>query len=157
ALKARAAAVQRRAQEIPPDVVCTERGPVDGLIVKEIRLLLDEELNRLPPKYRTAFVLCCLEGHTHEEAAQALGCPRKTITTRLPRARERLHRRLVRRGLSLASTTFAALLSQKSLTAAGLPIPDVDSTARAAVGFVTNTAISAGTVSAPVAALAQGV
>jgi RNA polymerase sigma factor (sigma-70 family) len=157
ALRARASASRRRAQERQQVAARTEREPVDELIVQEIRLLLDEEVHRLPAKYRAPFVLCLLEGHTHEEAAQALGCPRKTITTWLTRARERLHGRLMRRGLTLASATFAALQSQKSLTAAGLPLPEVASTVRAALQFATNAAITAGTVSAPVAALARGV
>jgi uncharacterized protein (TIGR03067 family) len=131
--------------------------PVDELVVQEIRRLLDEELNRLPVKYRTPFVLCYLAGQTHEEAAQALGCPRKTITTRLTRAREQLRSRLVRRGLTLASAPFAGLLSQKSALAAGLPIPNADLTARMALQFITNAGIAAGTVSAPLAALARGV
>jgi RNA polymerase sigma-70 factor (ECF subfamily) len=157
ALQGRTTAAKRRAQEVQHVVAPTERDPVDELIVKEISLLLDEELNRLPTKYRTPFVLCYLSGQTHEEIASVLGCPRKTVTTRLMRARERLRGRLVRRGMTLASGTLATLLSEKSLTAASVSIPDVDLTARAALQFVTNATIATRTVSAPVAALAKGV
>ncbi len=67
----------------------------------ELRLAIDEELSRLPEKYRLPIVLCYWKGHTHEETADRLGWPVGTVKTRLVRAREILRRRLYRRGLSL--------------------------------------------------------
>ena len=58
-----------------------------------------EELGRLPDRYRAPIVLCDLEGLTHEQAAVAVGCPTRTLQTRLYRGRDRLRARLVRRGL----------------------------------------------------------
>ena len=43
----------------------------------DLREALDEALQRLPEHYRTALVVCHLEGRTHEEAARQLGCPRR--------------------------------------------------------------------------------
>ena len=61
---------------------------------------LDEELAQLPQRYRSAVVLCDLDGLTHEAAARELGCAVGTIASRLSRGREQLRTRLTRRGLS---------------------------------------------------------
>src|SRR5262245_42823379 len=54
------------------------------------RAVIDEEILRLPSRYRIPFVLCCLEGKTVDEAAKELGCPRGTVGTRVARAKARL-------------------------------------------------------------------
>jgi RNA polymerase sigma factor (sigma-70 family) len=71
---------------------------------RDLRPVLDEEIARLPEKYRAAFVLCYLEGRTNEEAAIQLGCPKGTILSRLARGREWLRSRLTRRGVALPQT-----------------------------------------------------
>jgi RNA polymerase sigma factor (sigma-70 family) len=71
--------------------------------------LLDEELNRLPPRYRSALIACELEGKTRREAAQQLGLPEGTLSTHLARGRKLLRDRLQRRGVSLEFGPLAAL------------------------------------------------
>jgi RNA polymerase sigma factor (sigma-70 family) len=70
--------------------------------------VLDEEVRRLPEKYRAPVLLCYMQGQTNEEAARQLRCPTGTVKVRLSRARDLLRRRLVRRGAVLS---VAALLT----------------------------------------------
>jgi uncharacterized protein (TIGR03067 family) len=85
-----------------------------------VRPILDEEVSRLPEKYRHAFVLCYLEGRTNEQAAAQLGCPLGTILSRLARAREQLRRRLTRRGVGLSVGALTVAVTRE---AAGVEVP----------------------------------
>jgi len=102
AFKARSTAARWRARESRVAPMAPATDPLLGLAMRELRLALDEELNRLPKRHRAPLVLCYLEGKTHEEAADELGCPIGSMSWRLGRAREALRRRLVRRGLTLS-------------------------------------------------------
>src|SRR5262249_43793015 len=87
ALKVRTNAARRRTrQETMTDVPATVAE--DEVLWRDLRPVLDEELNRLPAKYRIPVVLCYLEGKTFTEAAQELGWPAGTVSGRLARARE---------------------------------------------------------------------
>jgi RNA polymerase sigma factor (sigma-70 family) len=70
---------------------------------------MQTELARLPWHYRQPLLLCCVEGHSHGSAAEALGWPVGTVAGRLSRAKELLRSRLVRRGIAPALTTQAML------------------------------------------------
>ncbi len=80
----------------------------------EQRAAIDEEIIRLPDRYRAAVVLCYMEGLTQEEAARQLRCPVGTIQSRLHRARERLRPRLARRGLAPAVAGLSTLAATAS-------------------------------------------
>src|SRR5262245_48577912 len=117
ALRAKVLADRRAAQAIPAaDVPAPARPP--EVIWCDLRPVLDDELNRLPEKYRAPFILCYLDGKTNEEAARELGCPRGTVASRLAWARERLRARLTRRGLALSAGGLAAALTPAAVTAA---------------------------------------
>jgi RNA polymerase sigma factor (sigma-70 family) len=64
---------------------------------QKLRCVLDQEIGRLPERFRAAVVLCYLEGKSVDEAAVLLGCPRGTVASRLSRARQRLRVRLAAR------------------------------------------------------------
>src|SRR5262249_50449244 len=120
----------------------------------DVRPLLDEEVARLPGGCREVFVLCCLEGRTHEEAARLLGCAAGTVASRLSRARERLRGSLVRRGLPL--TGAAAFLAAGEAEAAVSPELLV-AVVKAAAPISIVALSAAGSISPRVAALTQGV
>jgi RNA polymerase sigma factor (sigma-70 family) len=92
--------------------------PPDDLDRQELRAVLDEELSRLPPKYRAPVVLCYLQDATQEEAARQLGCPRSSLASRLERAKALLRERLTRRGLALPFAGLVAALSEMSAAGA---------------------------------------
>jgi RNA polymerase sigma factor (sigma-70 family) len=153
ALAARSAAARRGAHEKQGlDVPAT--APPDGLVWRDLRPVLDAEVNRLPEKYRVPFVLCHLEGMTTEEAARHLGWPRGTVGTRVAWARERLRARLTRRGLTLSAGGLALVLAQGA-RAGAVPAPLAGSAVKAALLFAANPA--AGVIPAGVAALTEGV
>jgi RNA polymerase sigma factor (sigma-70 family) len=107
ALEARTA--RRRAEEhaVPhaPEPAAPPAPFDDGL-----RQAIDEELARLPDKYRAAVVLCELEGASRAAAARQLGIPEGTLSSRLAHARKVLADRLSKRGITASATgLFAAL------------------------------------------------
>ena len=153
ALRLRARLAQRGGRDEPVDDL-PAREVADEVLWRDLRPVLDEEIDRLPEKYRAPFVLCHLEGHTNEEAAELLGCPKGTILSRLARGRERLRDRLTRRGLALSAGALTLALSQNA--AAAVPAVLVSSTVEAAILFAAGKA-AAGLVSATVAALTEGV
>ena len=117
----------------------------------EVRQVLDEELSRLPRKYRVPMVLCYLEGKTNEATARSLHCPPGTVKTRLAKGRELLRAQLERRGLALTSVALAAVLAPEAVNAAV-----ASSLAEATLAAAQATAGGAGVVSASVTGLAEG-
>jgi RNA polymerase sigma factor (sigma-70 family) len=83
----------------------------------ELRAAIDAEISRLPERFRSAVVLCYLEGLSQNQAARRLGCPVGTVESRLHRARKRLRAGLARGGHAPAIGTLAGALEGTSRTA----------------------------------------
>ena len=89
----------------------------------DLTAALHEEIDRLPERYRLPLVLCDLEGHTYEEASRHLDWSAGTVKSRLAEARRRLRLRLIRGGLTPASTATAAGLAGEGEAATKALLP----------------------------------
>lgn len=121
----------------------------------DLRTLLDEELERLPAKYREPLILCYLEGKTNEQAARELGWPAGTMSRRLATARQLLRAQISQRGLALASVTLAAALAEHA-SGATVPPALLRRTAEVAGLFALGEAGASALVSGRSVALAEG-
>jgi RNA polymerase sigma factor (sigma-70 family) len=103
ALRTARKALARRAVNPVPALVPEPVDPADplaGVAWRDVRRVLDEELDALPERFRGPVVLCWLDGLTQDEAAGRLGFSLNTLKRRLDAARDLLRARLVRRGLA---------------------------------------------------------
>jgi RNA polymerase sigma factor (sigma-70 family) len=116
ACKIKRAAGRRRKHEARAPAR-TAVNPADELLWREVRVLLDEEIDRLPEKYRSVFVLCCLENLSQAEAGRRLGLNERTVSNRLAEARKRLRLRLSRRGVELTALLAATALTSEPASA----------------------------------------
>jgi RNA polymerase sigma factor (sigma-70 family) len=153
ALKAKDRAAKSRARERIAGA--SEMNEAPSEVAGELQAVLDQELGRLSEKYRSAFVLCSLEGKTHHEAARQLGCPEGTLSVRLMRAKQLLAKRLSGRGFGPA-TALLPLLAATDTASASVPPALAAATTKAALAMASGQAM-AGLVSAEAALLMQGV
>ena len=116
ALRARSQAARHRRNE-PIAVEFPVVSPCNPDVDSDLVEVLDQELSRLPAKYRAPLVLCYLEGRTHEEAARDLNWPVGTVKGRLARARDLLRSRLTRRGLAPTAGVLATCLKPPASSA----------------------------------------
>ena len=112
ALKARQAARRRREREQIVGQMRSCQSEVGESV--ELRALLDREITRLPEKYRSAVILCELDGLSRKEAARLLGLPEGTLSSRLAAARNRLARRFSRHGRLLSAGAVSLLLAREA-------------------------------------------
>jgi RNA polymerase sigma factor (sigma-70 family) len=152
ALSARRAGARRRAKE----QAMARPNVQDETVQNDWLPLLDEELGRLPEKYRLPVVLCDLEGKTRKEAAERLGWPEGTVAGRLSRGRALLARHLARQAGAVSSAALAAVLAQNAASAC-VAEALVHSTARAASLLAAGSGAATAVLSTRVAALTQGV
>jgi RNA polymerase sigma factor (sigma-70 family) len=123
ALNARLASTRRTKREgaaAAPESVW----PIDALTAREMAIAVDEELDKLPQRYREPLVLCYLEGLTRDEVAARLSVSTVTLKKQLERARKMLADSLAARGhaqgialLATAATASAVASTPRLLDA----------------------------------------
>ena len=123
----------------------------DAVAAREEAEALHGEIERLPEAFRLPIVLCYLEGLTIHEAARRLRWPHGTVRSRVARAREKLRRALMRRGVGLPAAALDARFASASVSS-----PLCDTTTRAAIRFAAGPAAGEA-LAASTAALAQEV
>jgi RNA polymerase sigma factor (sigma-70 family) len=156
ALRARAGLARRRQHEQAAGEQRARQGqssPTREESCGDLRSVVDEEVSRLPEKYRAPIVLCYFEGKTNEDAALQLGCPTGTVVTWLARGRKQPRVRLARRGVGLGDGALAALLTWPDAPRQ-TPPAFVQAIVKAALRFAEDRT-AAGLVSTRVALLAR--
>jgi RNA polymerase sigma factor (sigma-70 family) len=139
-------AARRRLPVTTADLDRLPAGPPEAAPDPEaVRLLLDE-LARLPEKYRAPVLLCFFDGLSQADAARRLGWPVGTVAGRIARAKDRLHRRLSRRGVAVPAAGLAVIAAEQAFVA---------TTAKAAAAFAAGQGVVPG-VSITVLELAKG-
>jgi RNA polymerase sigma factor (sigma-70 family) len=116
----RAALRLRARRTVPPGLPDEPAGPTTDPFAevawREVRQVVDAELNALPDRLRVPLVLCYLEALTRDEAAGRLGWSLRTLERRLGDGRAVLLARLRRRGVTGLGAAAVA-------TAGGLTLP----------------------------------
>ena len=81
-----------------------------GADLEELKLILHEEMQKLPAKYRLPLILHYFGGLTRDEMAAELNCKPSTLGVRIFRAREMLAGRLNGRGVHLSAGAMAVAI-----------------------------------------------
>jgi RNA polymerase sigma factor (sigma-70 family) len=147
AVARRIAANVRREQQrrtATEDAARVPEGRTADVSWREGLVILDEELARLPDRYRAVLIACCLNGQSRDEAARQLGCSEGRVKGLLERGRELLRQRLSLRGFELGAILLAATVAQ---TVSAMPAVSGEVAVRIAqgqsvAGIVSATAIA---------------
>lgn len=111
-----------RRQPQPRERLEVASSPPCDVESRDLARFLDDEVQRLPERYRAPVLLCHFEGHTQEQAARVLGVPLGTVATRVSRGLRLLRERLARRGLDVPAIVPPPLpdaLIEKTIQGAG--------------------------------------
>jgi RNA polymerase sigma-70 factor, ECF subfamily len=68
---------------------------------RQLYMALSQAIDDLSETLRTTLILVCIDGRSHEEAAEILGAPEGTVAWRVHEARKKLREALAERGFDL--------------------------------------------------------
>lgn len=122
----------RRHEEVFEDQVMDTNDSVSLLSERYDARVLDEEVNRLPERYRSPMVLHYFMGKSNSQIAKQLNLSVGSIDGRLKRGRARLRVRLAKRGVTM-SVLGGLLASARSAQASSQPL--IEQTVTAAVEY----------------------
>ncbi len=109
--------------------------PMKEIDLRELnRLIIEEEVPRLPERYQEIVLLCWCQGKTKEEVARQIGMSQRTVFYRQERARKLLMQRLARRGVTLSAALLPVALSQQ-VASAGFKASLIGTITRSAIDF----------------------
>ena len=80
---------RRLETQIRPDSNGRQDDPASAVENGELQHKVEENLHRVEEPFRSALILCVLQGLSYEDAAKVCGCSVKTLSSRLARARAR--------------------------------------------------------------------
>jgi RNA polymerase sigma factor (sigma-70 family) len=116
---------QRRKHPVEPlttDPLDEHTDALDQIASAQHCLVLDEELNILPSKYREVLVMTYFAGQGSQQIADQLNVSKGTIDGRIRQAQNMLRVRLARRGVAISVLAVAAGLSSGPNAAAATPL-----------------------------------
>jgi RNA polymerase sigma factor (sigma-70 family) len=99
---------------------------------EQLRPLLDEAMERLDNRDRTAVLLRYFQGQSHREVGAALGLSENTAQARVDRAVEKLRRHFARNGVVTTAALLGEVLSANSAQAQAVPAGLIDKVAAVA-------------------------
>lgn len=127
----------------PPPERYEHCDPAAGLVWREVRQALDQELQRLPERLRSPRLLCYLSGLTRDEAAKQLGWSLGTLKRRLEEGRKALRIRLDRRGIGPVGLALTVLTPEALQAAVSKSLRDSSLSLIFSTGAVVPATISA--------------
>jgi RNA polymerase sigma-70 factor, ECF subfamily len=86
--------------EIPASLGLEHESPADLVLSREKDALIEETLGGLSPKERSCVEMHYLDGRTHQEIGVVLGLSQDTVSTVIRRAKDKLRKDFLKKGLS---------------------------------------------------------
>src|SRR5262249_60552867 len=114
---------QRRRQHEQQAVEKKTVNPSADVSLRETCGLLEEEIARLPEKYRAPLIQCELMNRRQDEVARELNCSVRAIKQRLEYGKALLQKRLAARGVTITGILLSFMLPPPIQTAPPPPAP----------------------------------